>query len=182
MAGETRWHLVLAVLWRCHFWSWFLGHSPREMPVGSRPAMVLHGQTPKGGSVNIPTFDYWRMGDRAGYLLFRSSGDQLWLERRTASHGIKVPWPTGPAEDTLRFTFLLTNHTPPSLHSCASGLFLSNYFHCHTGSTFFYCEGQSRLRQLTCHILEQLVKRPNFPKGEFQLYQLTHKPYIETYG
>ena len=47
---------------------------------------------------------------------------------------------------------------------------------------FFYCEGQSRLRQLTCHILEQLVKRPNFPKGEFQLYQLTHKPYIETYG
>ena len=127
------------------------------------------------------------MGDRAEYLLFRSSGEQLWLTLHMASHRIKVHLPTWPAENTLHFTFLLaiallTPRQLPSPDSCASGLFPSNYFHCHTGSTFFYCEGECRLRQLTCHIIEHLVKRPNFPKGEFQLYQLTHKSYLETYG
>jgi len=109
-----------------------------------------------------------------------SSGEQLWLTLHTPSHRIKVQLPTWPAENMLHFTFLLA--IALLTDSCASGLFPSNYFHCHTGSTFFYCEGKSGLRQLTCHIIEHLVKRPNFPKGEFQLYQLTHKSYLETYG
>ena len=93
-------------------------------------------------------------------------------------------------ENRLRFTFLLAITLPTQglaivkPDSCASGIFPSNSFHCHTGCTFFVClfEGESRLRQPTCYIIEHLVKRPNFPKGEIQLYQLTHKSYLETYG
>ena len=162
----------------------FLATAPGRCPWEAVQPWCCVDKPPRE-AVNIPPFDHWRMGDRAEYLLFRSSGEQLWLTLHMASHRIKVHLPTWPAENTLHFTFLLaiallTPRQLPSPDSCASGLFPSNYFHCHTGSTFFYCEGECRLRQLTCHIIEHLVKRPNFPKGEFQLYQLTHKSYLET--
>lgn len=65
-------------------------------------------------------------------------------------------------------------------YSCFLGLTVPNYFYFVTGSVFFFLMG-NKLRQLNWHIIEQLVKRPNFHEEKVHLYQLIYKSYLETY-